>query len=38
MYVDQIHGGREVWPVHAFAAAGMAVACTTGYIAAKLFR
>lgn len=38
MYVDQAHGGKEVWPVYAFAGAAIALAVTSGYIAMKLFQ
>lgn len=38
MYLDALHGGREGWPAYAFGGAAVALALTTGNIAAKLFR
>jgi hypothetical protein len=38
MYVEELHGGRDAWPVYAFAGAGLALTMTTGYVAMKKFR
>lgn len=38
MYLDALHGGKEGWPAYAFAGSAVALAITTGAIAAKLFR
>ena len=38
MNVDQAQGGKEVWPVYAFAGAVLALAVSSGYIAMKVFR
>ena len=38
MYLDALHGGKEGWPAYAFGGAALALALTTGTIAAKLFR
>ncbi|MDE2465405.1 MAG: hypothetical protein KGO02_17085 [Alphaproteobacteria bacterium] len=38
MYLDALHGGKEGWPAYAFGGAAVALALTTGTIAAKLFR
>ncbi len=35
MYIDQIHGGREVWPVNALAVAGVAFVVSVAYVAMK---
>lgn len=36
IYLDSIHGGKEVWPVYAFGAAVLTLAVTAGYVAVKL--
>ena len=36
MYVDALHGGKQGWPVIAFAGAGVALTFTSGYIVVKL--
>ena len=38
MYVDALHGGKEVWPAYAFFVAVLALAATSGYVAMKIFR
>lgn len=38
MYLDQLHGGEEVWPVYAFAVAGLALAITSSYVVMMIFR
>lgn len=38
MYLDQLHGGKEVWPVYAFAAAGLALTITSSYVVMIMFR
>lgn len=37
MYVDQAHGGKELWPVYAFGAAAIALTVTSGYVAMRVF-
>jgi hypothetical protein len=38
MYLDLLHGGKETWPVYAFACAALALALTTGYVAMRIFQ
>lgn len=38
MHADAVHGGKEAWPAYALAAAVLAFAATSGYVAMKMFR
>lgn len=35
---DLVHGGKQTWPVYALFGAVLALAATSGYVAAKIFR
>jgi len=37
MYVDLLHGGKEVWPVYAFAVSALTLAVTFGYVIMRIF-
>lgn len=38
VYVDQLHGGKQVWPVYALFVAVLALAVTSGYVAMRIFQ
>lgn len=38
MYVDALHGGKEVWPVYALLGAVLALVVTSSYVVMKVFR
>lgn len=38
LYVDGLHGGKEVWPVYALLGAGLAFIVTSGYVAMRIFQ
>ncbi|MGC1106051.1 MAG: hypothetical protein WA876_05900 [Candidatus Acidiferrales bacterium] len=38
MYLDNLHGGNDVWPVYAFAGAALALILTCGYVVVVIFR
>lgn len=38
MYLDALHGGKEVWPVYAFAGAGLTLVLTLGNLIARISR
>lgn len=38
LYLDGLHGGKEVWPVYALLGAGLALVVTSGYVAMRIFQ
>jgi hypothetical protein len=38
MYLDQLHGGNDVWPVYLFAVAGLAPAVAVGNVTMRIYR
>ncbi|HEV2490317.1 MAG TPA: hypothetical protein VGT03_10945 [Candidatus Acidoferrales bacterium] len=38
MYLDQLHGGKVLWPVYAFFVAALALTATSMYVAMRIFR
>jgi len=38
MYLDQLHDGKEAWPVYAFAVAVLALVITSGYVTLRILR
>lgn len=38
MYLDQVHGGKVLWPVYAFFVAVLALTVTGSYVVFRIFR
>lgn len=38
MYLDQLHGGKVLWPVYAFFVAVLALTVTASYVVMRIFR
>ncbi len=38
VYIDTLHGGKEVWPAYALFVAVLALAATSSYVVMRIFR